>query len=189
MKTLTLEYKWGVSRGRDTAGYTICSLYVDGTKLESCNGGNYDMRGTVLGHWIARAYKDRLLKLNIPMSRRNGVAVREYYGLSYHDPNFDPGKAQVPGTGKTVEEREASGDSIGLERYQAFYQESSSWPTEQHTVPEIHWGIGISAVERIGNAIGLTFRRIPSSSSKVDIYQVDVDEEWKSGVTKAEKEA
>lgn len=67
----TLEFKWGVSRGRDTYGYTICSLYVDGRKVASCNGGGYDMKGTSFGHYLERAYADRLLKLN-----------SEFYGLS-----------------------------------------------------------------------------------------------------------
>lgn len=154
MKTLTLEFKWGTSRGRDTYGYGICSLYVNGTKLESCNGGNYDMQGTVLGHWIAKAYADRLVKLNIPMSRRNGEPVREYYGLSYYDRK-----------NKTT----------------------SSWPTKQHTVPDISWGIGISAVKTIGEAVGLKFRYVPTSRRDLTIYQVDVDEEWVPAP--AEKEA
>ena len=48
----TLIFKWTVSRGRDTYGYNICSLFVDGEKEASCNGGGYDMKGTVLGVWM-----------------------------------------------------------------------------------------------------------------------------------------
>lgn len=186
-RTLTLEFKWGTSRGRDTYGYAICSLYIFGAKVASCNGGNYDMKGTSLGYWMQKAFADRLMKLNIPMSRRNGEAVREYYGLSYHDPNFDPGKAKVPGTDKTVAEREASNDSLGLERYQAFYRESSNVPTERHTVPLISWGVGFSSVERIGNAIGLTFTYVPTSSKNLDVYNVEVDEEWVPALAEPEK--
>lgn len=61
--SLSLEFKWSVSRGRDTAGYNICSLYVDGRKVASTCGGGYDMKGTVLGKYIAGAYADRLLAL------------------------------------------------------------------------------------------------------------------------------
>lgn len=177
-REIPLEFKWSTSRGRETYGYAICSLYAHGTRVASCNGGNYDMKGTSLGHWIAKAFRDRLLRLNIPMSTRNGQPVREYYGLSYHDPDFDPGKAPVPGTDKTVEEREKSGDSIGLERYQAFYRASSNWPTERHTIPEISWGIGMSAVEDIARAVGVTLKYVPTSSQKRSVYLCYVDEDW-----------
>ena len=63
----TLVFKWGVSRGRATYGYSICSLYVNGKKVAMCNGGGYDMQGTVFGNWIASKFKDELLKLEIPM--------------------------------------------------------------------------------------------------------------------------
>lgn len=59
----TLEFKWTVSRGRDTYGYNICTLYTDGVKVARCNGGGYDMKGTCLGNFIAHAYADRLLAL------------------------------------------------------------------------------------------------------------------------------
>ena len=60
----TLDFKWTVSRGQDTYGYNICSLWVDRFKVTSCNGGGYDMQGTCLGNYIANNYQDRLLKLN-----------------------------------------------------------------------------------------------------------------------------
>lgn len=40
----TLYIKWGTSRGRDTYGYTTCTLRENGTKLAACNGGGYDTR-------------------------------------------------------------------------------------------------------------------------------------------------
>lgn len=49
MKTKVLQFKWTISRGRDTYGYNICSLYVDGKKVSGCSGGGYDMMGTCLG--------------------------------------------------------------------------------------------------------------------------------------------
>ncbi|RPI52623.1 MAG: hypothetical protein EHM49_05270 [Deltaproteobacteria bacterium] len=101
MKESLLEFKWTVSRGRDTYGYNICSLYVNGQKVSSCNGGGYDMEGTALGNWIARAFKNELLKLKIPMHRRNGQDVQEYYGLSFHDPNYGA-SSKVPTERHTV---------------------------------------------------------------------------------------
>jgi hypothetical protein len=156
-QTHHLQFKWTESRARDTYGYNICTLYVDGVKRGCCNGGGYDMQGTSLGHWIQREFRDRLLKLKTP-----------FYGLTFHDPNFDPGKAKPPCTpsdkedkGKTVEQLEAEGKSLGLDRYQAFYAGSSDVPTERHTVPSIDGACGQSSVERIGNAIGVNFQRLP----------------------------
>ena len=37
-----LKFKWTTSRGRDTYGYNICSLFVNGEKDAACNGGGYD---------------------------------------------------------------------------------------------------------------------------------------------------
>jgi hypothetical protein len=159
---MRLEFKWTVSRGRNTYGYNVCSLYVDGTKVSSCNGGGYDMKATALGNWFARRFEGQLRKMVIPMSRRNGVQVQEYYGLTYHDPNFDPGKAPITEDtcfgakkGMTVEEAENAGVSLGLDRYQAFYLASSRVPTERHTVPLIDGACGLSSVERIMEATGL----------------------------------
>lgn len=241
----TLEFKWTVSRGRETYGYNICSLYVDGCKVASCNGGGYDMRGTALGRYIARAYADRLNALTpdqmpaqshwerareprmlcddvdcriahkvakpgtdefeLPAlppgteicphcggethaDQRDGRTVddgRYFYGLTFHDPNFDPGKAVIGcetsdrtfggAEGETVEQAEAAGKSLGLERYQAFYSASSKVPTPRHTVPGIDGACGFSSVERIMAAIGLKLEWIKQRSRKTDLYQL-IDE-------------
>jgi hypothetical protein len=55
-----LKYKWGTSRGVNTQGYTICTLYADGQKVASCNGGGYDMKGTCLADWICQAFGQEL---------------------------------------------------------------------------------------------------------------------------------
>jgi len=178
-----LVFKWTVSRGRDTYGYNICSLYVDGRKVSSCNGGGYDMKGKALGNWVAGRFSDELMKLEIPMGRRNGEEVQEYYGLSYHDPKFDPGKAVIGdgaddrtigknAEGKTVEQAEADGESLGLERYQAFYRASSRVPTERHTVPLIDGACGFSSVERIVNALGYELEYIHQTAKEV-VYTLD----------------
>jgi hypothetical protein len=236
----TLNFVWTTSRGRDTYGYNICSLYVDGRKVSACNGGGYDMKGTSLGNWIARAYADRLLKLrakDMPANShweraehprrlcekldcmidinsdhlietkdlaylpadaetcpkcggptridyQDGRRVddgRYFYGLTFHDPNYDPGKAIIgkdcsdrtlggPSKGKTVEQAETAGKSFGLERYQAAYTASSKVPTKRHTVPLINGGYGFSTVERIMDAIGLRLEWINTRSKKTDTY-------------------
>lgn len=147
-----LEFKWTVSRGRNTYGYNICSLYENGYKQTSCNGGGYDMQGTCLGNWITKNYSKELLKLTIP-----------FYGLSYHNPNFDPGKIIIEG--KTIEQRENDGDSLGLERYQAFYHASSPIPTELHVIPIINGACGLDQVRTILKAIGYKLTHMKETSN------------------------
>jgi len=138
-----LCFKWTVSRARETKGYNVCTLYVDGKKVARCDGGGYDMLGTSFGDWIAVAFADKLLELK-----------KEFYGLTYHDPNYNPMKAIVPGTTQTVEEREKLGESIGLEAYQAYYRGSSKLPTKNHVVPQLDGACGFSSMERVLEAIG-----------------------------------
>lgn len=111
---------------------------------------------------------------------------RYFYGLTFHDPNYDPGKAVIGqdctdrtltkddtgSEGKTVEQAEEAGNSFGLERYQAFYSASSKQPTERHTVPLIDGACGVESVMRILNAIGLTLRKV-HDSSKLDVYVIE----------------
>lgn len=59
-----LVWKWTTSRGQDTYGYNICSLYADGVKMASTCGGGYDMKGTAYGDFIQDEYQERLLKLH-----------------------------------------------------------------------------------------------------------------------------
>lgn len=66
MHIYNLTFKWTVSRGRNTYGYNICSLYVDGIKVSSCNGGGYDMQGTCFAEYINIAYHQELIKLFEP---------------------------------------------------------------------------------------------------------------------------
>ena len=71
-----LKFKWTVSKAVNTYGYNICSLFVNGQKVSSCNGGGYDMQGTCLGDWIEREFKEELLQLK-----------DIFYGLTFHNPN------------------------------------------------------------------------------------------------------
>lgn len=244
----TLEIKWTTSRGRDTYGYNVCTLYADGRKVARCNGGGYDMEGACLGNWLTYAYPDRLRELrpddmpenshwepdhkricagkchdewhaalikaisedtehpDLPSlpgdcwecptcggdtrSSGSGKRVddgRYFYGLTFHDPNYDPGKAVIgrdcsdrtlttedgKSNGKTVEQAEADGVSFGLERIQAAYTASSKHATERHTVPSIDGACGKSSVEKIANAIGLTLKYVPTKSKNQTIYEVE----------------
>ena len=243
-----IAFIWTTSRARDTYGYNICSLYLDGEKLTSCNGGGYDMKGTSLGNFVAAVFAPELMKLkpeDMPENShwqpsrkrycdgkclekyRDAVSAalmddkepdtvedlpalsddtftcptcggptrsrfndgqriddgRYFYGLTFHDPNFDPSKAVIGegcddrtlsengSEGITVEQAEEKGVSFGLERYQAFYKASSKVPTERHTVPSIDGGVGFNQVEKILNAIGYGLQWIPQRrNAKSDRY-------------------
>lgn len=73
MRVLTI--KWGVSRGAATQGYTTCSLRENGARKAYCNGGGYDMRGTVFGEWLAANYRERLIASHV--QSMYGAAVRD----------------------------------------------------------------------------------------------------------------
>lgn len=166
----SISIKWTTSKARDSYGYNLVTLRENGrVKARTCGGG-YDMAGTVLGEYIARKFSAELLKLEIPMNQRNGQDVREYYGLTYHDPNYDPGKAEVEGG--TIEEREKAGKSVGLERYQAFYSASSNTPTKRHTTPLIDGACGFSSVEKIINGLGYTISRVHNTKNE-DVYTIE----------------
>lgn len=78
-KTTVLTFKYTTSRGRDTYGYNIVTLYANGEKVARTCGAGYDMRGTVLGRYLTDKYNDRLQKL--PANYGSEDKVRGYYGL------------------------------------------------------------------------------------------------------------
>lgn len=60
----SLTIRWGTSRGRDSYGYTTCSLRNHrGERVAACNGGGYDMMGTVIGNWLAATFPTELCAL------------------------------------------------------------------------------------------------------------------------------
>jgi len=77
-----LNFKWTVSRGRETYGYNICT--VKDTRRETnhrCNGGGYDMQGTSFALWLMATYPDRLASMN----REGFYGIREYQGKIHLD--------------------------------------------------------------------------------------------------------
>ena len=149
-----LHFRWTTSRARDTYGYNICTLLVDGIKVSACNGGGYDMQGSCLGGWVA-SFKDELRKLDT-----------EFYGLTWHDPNYDPSQAiPDPEDGRTIAELEADGKFVDLDRYQQAYKASSKVPTDRHTEPYIDGACGFESVEKIWRAIGGEIRQIQSTKN------------------------
>ena len=80
MEIKVLQFRWIISKARDTYGYNICSLYVDGEKVSSCNGGGYDMAGTTLGDYLTKTYQQRLKMLYVE-NRFLGVNKKNYHGM------------------------------------------------------------------------------------------------------------
>ena len=136
-----LKFKWTTSKAQNTYGYNVCTLLVNGEKKSRCNGGGYDMQGTCLGDWIARQFDKKLLEFK-----------KDFYGLTFHNPNWKPSEKII--------EREEEGKSLGLERYQDFYKQSSKLPTKKHTIPEINGACGFNSVSNILNHIGHKIRLI-----------------------------
>lgn len=236
-----LEFKWTVSRGRDTYGYNICTLRVDGQKVSSCNGGGYDMKGTSLGNWAERAFSAELLKLKpaqmpeqshwqpeytrfcvgkcrelaeinaaaeamhdnddtvqlppLPedcyecptckgatRQSRDGKRIddgRYFYGLRFHDPNYDPLAAKLEhcddtftkpeDVGKTFRQLQKEGKIVDLDVLRTWYKASSPHATRRHTVPLIDGACGFSSVETILKAIGFELEYV-SGHSRDDTY-------------------
>ncbi|MBO7327596.1 MAG: hypothetical protein J6W00_02355 [Lentisphaeria bacterium] len=74
----TLEFRWTISRERDTYGYNICSLWINGVeKVASTCGGGCDMKGTVLAAFIREYFPEQLKKMD----------SGKHYGLTFWDPN------------------------------------------------------------------------------------------------------
>lgn len=76
-----LHVKYGTSRGQHTYGYGLVSLYSCNEKIASCNGGGYDMTGTVFGAMLTERFRNQLQMLNFPRLRSLG---EDLYGLSIY---------------------------------------------------------------------------------------------------------
>lgn len=81
---ISAQFKYTVSRGAETYGYNICTLYINGEKVSSCNGGGYDMRGTALGDWIEVQWPDEIKALPASFRDKKGFQ-KGFYGLTHRD--------------------------------------------------------------------------------------------------------
>jgi hypothetical protein len=119
----------GTSRGRNTYGYTMVSLWERDTrewtgkyrKVASTCGGNYDLQATVFAEWLAKSFAERFLTLTEPMD-----------GLLFINPKW-----------------KGDGNHGAL---------SSKVPTDQHTHVSIDYG-GRNTLERLAAAIGVSWSR------------------------------
>lgn len=73
--------RWGISRGRDTYGYTTCTLSVEGKgRRASCCGGGHSLIGACLGEWLSRDFADQLKALDLGRLEKAGISL---HGLSF----------------------------------------------------------------------------------------------------------
>lgn len=148
--------------------------------------GNVNPTCYVIGPGLVDRYSDNEAESKCPhcgeqtqYAYSEGKTVddgRYFYGLTFHDPDFNPGKAIIgtdchdrtmskdDETGKTVEQAETEGKSMGLERYQAVYRASSKHASPTHRIPRIDGACGFSSVERIVKAIGLSLEYMATRS-------------------------
>lgn len=74
VQTNFLSITWSTSRGRDTYGYNICRLDSSNTgRRYRCNGGGYDMVGTVVADWLCAEHQTRLTALHNRRASEHGA--------------------------------------------------------------------------------------------------------------------
>jgi hypothetical protein len=71
-----LEIRWTVSRGRETEGWNICTLWQQNTRIAKTCGGGYDMTGTVFANFLNEFYFDLIKEKVKPEGVEGGM-----YGL------------------------------------------------------------------------------------------------------------
>lgn len=89
-KATILTFKYTTSKGRDTYGYNIVSLYANGQRVARTCGVGYDMRGTCLGQYIKDNYLERLKTLKGNHGSMDDGAG--YYGLTFYQKEDATGK-------------------------------------------------------------------------------------------------
>lgn len=130
-KFYQLHFKWTVSKGRDSYGYNICTLLVDGEKKGQCNGGGYDMQGTAFAQWLQKDFQAELCILF-------GKDIKEIEG------------------NKDAASYEDSGVKIKYASGKGYYGAKVYQNTKNLSVRvSLDGACGFSSIERIAEAIGL----------------------------------
>lgn len=97
--TIGLHFRWTVSRGLETDGWNISTVYANGDKVGRCNGGGYDMQGTCLAQWFTKEAGELVKKL--PSNYGSGDHKDGFYGLRHW--NTKTNKSQHRNTGPHCE--------------------------------------------------------------------------------------
>ena len=103
---VTLEFRHTTSRGRNTYGYSIVTLYADGAKVARCSGGGYDMQGTVLGDYIQDSFQTELLAIRdradyafrqtVYPKLFKTMNINTLYGMTFHESYKSKANRNVP---------------------------------------------------------------------------------------------
>lgn len=140
-----LEIRWSVSRGRETYGYNICTLEDHDThKRYRCNGGGYDMLGTVFAEWLQDTHYPALLEL-APRAHGGYILDGETHTRR---PNYEAPDS-LYGLTWTLRVRRG-GSSVALDG-----------------------ACGLESIERIARAIGLKVSRIMNRRGNVTMFIVE----------------
>jgi hypothetical protein len=86
-----LIVKRSISRGRNTNGYNIVTIW-DGNERYSCSGGGYDLLGTSFGYWLWANYKESIQKSLRPLrwgdQGRGEDQLYGYVAVSNTEPGY-----------------------------------------------------------------------------------------------------
>jgi len=159
-----LRIKYGTSRAANTYGYGLVSLYDGGKKVAACNGGGYDMRGTVFGEWLEKTYQERLVAL--AKATKGAFARANWNGELGDESNYVrlPADRKVELYGGTYYEngsRESVHGRKGAQKYIA---------KPPHVT--LDGGCGFESIYRIAKAIGLNVRTV-DAGKKLDILLIE----------------
>jgi hypothetical protein len=136
-KILNLHFRYTTSKGRDTYGYNICTLLVNGDRKGRCKGGGYDMKGTSFANWLQSEFQDQLQTLfkdDIQgLKRATLLDVSTYTEDNGEIVKYCSGKGYY---GTTV-----------------YYN-----PKARETKVSLDGACGFSSIERIANAIGIELK-------------------------------
>ena len=99
-----LSIKWTVSRARDTYGYNVCTLTDTRGSRFRCNGGGYDMIGTVVGDWLHAFEQSALMAIKDKAGSVYDLATHSservepgLYGLTLFTYNGEPSYLRIDG--------------------------------------------------------------------------------------------
>ena len=81
-----LKIKNSISKGRDTYGYNIVSLWDGDIKYSTCGGG-YDMLGAVFGRWLKANYIEQLKELT-PYDEQYSMDFWKEHGYQPQQENY-----------------------------------------------------------------------------------------------------
>jgi len=145
-----LGIKWTVSRARDTYGWNVCTLTDTRGRKVRCNGGGYDMIGTVVGDWLQDCKQSELLTIHERAGHfyRNGSFESRnesgsgLYGMTYLQNDDDASGRVVIDGAAGIESVRRIARAIGLE-ISGVYQQSGRKRGET-------LGFTVSAVETAG---------------------------------------